>query len=463
MGKGAGKGGDAQAEKQQYSDTAPETNWRGQVVMAQGETLKKRLAKPLWTLYGQQIDLEAFAKVHPGGELHLRLGQGLDDCTKLYESYHIRNDKHHAVLRKWGVEPPPESVSVFHEDLKKMVAEYEKDVGTIKATWGHIALVSSFLVASLVFGYGWLMGSIPAMICFPLANWLLCVNSSHDASHSAFSHKPWVNNLVAWTAAPLFYLPTTWYGQHVISHHTNTNDEEYDMDLHHFHGTKVHPGGVTQATPVWKLSLQLHWMGATIAMSYIYPLQHFFAALAMLDIGAVGDDRRTPHFKHMKHWSFVEILEPLLLLAPWVYAYNYLDRPILFCTVPYVMSGMIFMCATQISHIQEATQLKETLDEPDWIKRQALTSLDYSVNSDLWRVLSGGLNTQALHHSLPPICSCHFTRMYPRFLEVCKKHKVEVAQEDTLRDALRGHWDYLAKLNNEELMSTLQHMHDHHD
>jgi hypothetical protein len=47
MGKGAGKGGDAQAEKQQYSDTAPETNWRGQVVMAQGETLKKRLAKPL--------------------------------------------------------------------------------------------------------------------------------------------------------------------------------------------------------------------------------------------------------------------------------------------------------------------------------------------------------------------------------------------------------------------------------
>lgn len=83
----------------------------------------------------------------------------------------------------------------------------------------------------------------------------------------------------------------------------------------------------------------------------------------------------------------------------------FLDRPILFCTYPYVVAGLLFMGATQISHIQEQCQAQKVLDEKDWIKRQAMTSLDYAVDSDLWRYLTGGLNTQALHHSLPPVCS----------------------------------------------------------
>lgn len=108
-------------------------------------------------------------------------------------------------------------------------------------------------------------------------------------------------------ATPLFYLPYCWYGQHVVSHHTHTNEEEFDLDLHHFHGTKVHPDGETPAklgpVPLWKVSLQAHWLLATIAMSYIYPLQHLAAAIGSalsgtpIDIATTGDSRRTPHFK----------------------------------------------------------------------------------------------------------------------------------------------------------------------
>ena len=43
--------------------------------------------KLVWRVHGVDYDLEAFAKAHPGGELALRLGQGID-ATQLLETYH---------------------------------------------------------------------------------------------------------------------------------------------------------------------------------------------------------------------------------------------------------------------------------------------------------------------------------------------------------------------------------------
>ena len=36
--------------------------------------MAKRLDAPKWIVYGQTLDLESFAREHPGGELALRLG-----------------------------------------------------------------------------------------------------------------------------------------------------------------------------------------------------------------------------------------------------------------------------------------------------------------------------------------------------------------------------------------------------
>lgn len=232
-GKGMGKGGRDQQASATDLDKDEAVNYRGQKILA-GEALEARLAKvrrpaspirfarlacfaclpapparraagcrrtltpapaipqPLWTLYGQTIDLEAFAKVHPGGELHLRLGQGVDACEKLYESYHVRNDKHHAVLKKWGVTAPKVSPvdshlwnaalteltaratqdpSPFHADLKKMVQDYEVEHGTIKATWLHCGIIASFGALTLLCAYGWAMGSLLGLVFLPFFSW----------------------------------------------------------------------------------------------------------------------------------------------------------------------------------------------------------------------------------------------------------------------------------------------------
>ena len=71
----------------------------------------------------------------------------------------------------------------------------------------------------------------------------------------------------------------------------------------------------------------------------------------------------------------------------WVYALN-------LALAPWGASSVLFMTATQISHIQEVCQQDLTLDEVCPYKRQALTSLDHSTRSNIGHFLTGGLNLQ---------------------------------------------------------------------
>ena len=63
----------------------------------------------------------------------------------------------------------------------------------------------------------------------------------------------------------------------------------------------------------------------------------------------------------------------------------------------------------------------------DFFRRQATTSLDYGIDSNVWRFLTGGLNVQSIHHVMPGVCSCHYTDLYPKFYALCRKHDCEPA------------------------------------
>ena len=57
---------------------------------------------------------------------------------------------------------------------------------------------------------------------------------------------------------------------------------------------------------------------------------------------------RVPLWAVRVHRSLSKTIEPIILLASVLYASLYLDRPVLFCTVPYIISGLTFMLFTQV-------------------------------------------------------------------------------------------------------------------
>ena len=103
--------------------------------------------------------------------------------------------------------------------------------------------------------------------------------------------------------------------------------------------------------------------------------------------------------------------------------------------------SVYFTVVTQVSHLQPDAQRAEIAvhdvqSQDTFLRGQVATSTDYSTSSYFWHILTTGLNAQSLHHSLPGICSCHFTQLYPAFDAICRKHKVEISRREHLGHAL---------------------------
>ena len=75
-------------------------------------------------------------------------------------------------------------------------------------------------------------------------------------------------------------------------------------------------------------------------------------------------------------------------------------------------------------------------------------AVDYSSDSYLWGVLTGGLNNQALHHTLPHVNSCHYAALHPKFERVCLEHGIKLAKRRCLWHAMKTSFGYVWNLNN---------------
>lgn len=146
------------------------------------------VAPHLWRIHGRSYDLSAFASQHPGGHAALALGRG-DDCTLLFESYHISSARHRSVLSRYlvdgdgtpisdsskAVSSDTQALSPFHRDALAMLRSHFSGQGRAahKAKAGHSALM--LLVVSLyaLSWIGWARGSLPAAVALPFLAWLV--------------------------------------------------------------------------------------------------------------------------------------------------------------------------------------------------------------------------------------------------------------------------------------------------
>mmetsp|Transcript_23293 Transcript_23293/g.60704 ORF Transcript_23293/g.60704 Transcript_23293/m.60704 type:complete len:343 (-) Transcript_23293:533-1561(-) len=203
----------------------------------------------LWVVHGRRYDLAPFRDVHPGGATALDLCRG-SDATRLFEQFHVMNDKHRKALKKFevreykrsesppGVEdtPPKDSErSAFHEALKDMLRRHFPDkYDGHKCTYQHAACLGATFAAYMVGWIGWWRGEVyTGVFLLGLCAWLIMANLAHDGSHHAVSRRPWINEISLLTSSPLLYSYGSWYQQHCASHHLETNDPDLDVDVQH--------------------------------------------------------------------------------------------------------------------------------------------------------------------------------------------------------------------------------------
>eukprot|EP00636_Phaeomonas_parva_P003541 CAMPEP_0118862098 /NCGR_PEP_ID=MMETSP1163-20130328/7412_1 /TAXON_ID=124430 /ORGANISM="Phaeomonas parva, Strain CCMP2877" /LENGTH=503 /DNA_ID=CAMNT_0006795965 /DNA_START=145 /DNA_END=1653 /DNA_ORIENTATION=- len=439
-----------------------------------------------WRIHGRDYDLTDFVDEHPGGRVSILLGKGVD-CTNLFESYHIFNEPRKR-LQKYAVgdkdEPVPEDPSEFHREFRQLLKDHFKGQGkwAHKAKWSHAALIGVALGVEFVSWYGWYTGQTWALLTLPLAAWIIMTNVAHDGSHFATSKHPIVNEWGLAMAAPFFYTNTSWYIQHVVSHHQETNQPGNDADLHHMPFSRWHRGVAHEGnfSGVGNLLWQvLAFTLSSVMLSVVHPFK--FAIWPMgeyLIYGGegmssvyFGNHKETPVPLHdgsgptelavmriggaltragymisrisldvtLWLWSLS------VLVLPW-YLHGVNGKALAFAIIPFVIASLFFMVVTQVSHVQEETQTNEIVNEPDFFKRQAMTSMDYSAPSNFARFWTGGLNMQSIHHVCPGLNSSHYTDIYPAFHALCVKHGCAPAKADNIVHALYKHLKYVYRL-----------------
>ena len=394
-----------------------------------------------WLLYGREYHLDSFLQHHPGGDLALLLGCGRD-ATHLFEQYHLRPAAAAAALAAHGGAPPPPPApgAAFHAEL--LAAARALPSGT-KATWAHTALCAAAGAASAACWAGWARGSVPALLLLPFSQWLLSVNVAHDAGHFAFSASPRANELLALLSSPLLYHTSHWYLQHNVSHHGHTNELGADIDLSHFAPwarlSRAAPWRALHAAQVAVVAAA--FCTACVAETLVFP---FLAPCKRRQLGeAAHVHARTRAAGALQLLASAAVLALPLLRQP-------LPAALCFALYPFVVTSLLFMCVTQVSHVQEAAQRPQPRGT-HWARAQVASSLDYCQGSPLVTFLTGGLNSQGLHHALPFLSSSRFVDFYPTYRAICARHGVALLETRGLGDSLGLFWAHIAALAQKEV------------
>ena len=346
----------------------------------------------MWTLYGTSVDLTEFAAIHPGGKDVLMNCRGMD-CTVLFEQYHLRSDRPMEYLKKFGVRVP--DLDPFYADLREEVRKLKTVKMPVNWLWAYGVVLATWV--------GWVQGNTFACLVLPWLNWLWVANVSHNASHYAVSSSVRANRVWAHTSCPLVYNTAVWDTNHVIYHHVHTN-EVNDVDLNV--GMRVHP---RQPACAYQ---HLGYMALALGASFALNFQRF-------------------------GWQW--------LGSAWVLLYPVASgKGWCFALYPFIMTSIIFVGITQVSHIQAEAQR----DRPyrHWTHAMVATSMDYSQSSKLWSFLTGGLNMQGLHHCIPHVNSIHYPGFYPTYRALCRKHGLAILEVPTWREAWREHWRHVTTM-----------------
>lgn len=270
----------------------------------------------------------------------------------------------------------------------------------------------------------------------------------HDANHGAYSHRPWVNNLLGLSLNIVGGNAFNWKMQHNVLHHTYTNIHDVDED--------ISPRGVLRLSPhgEWKP---------------FHRFQHFYAwffyGLMTLVWVLVKDYVRIVKYHRdglvKKQKANIATEWTILLLSKLIYAGYVFVIPLIilpitwwqlligFLVMHYV-AGFILAIIFQPAHVIDGTAYPlpdgEGRIDNSWAIHQLYTTTNFANNSRIFSWYVGGLNFQVEHHLFPGVCHVHYRKISAIVESTAREFGLPYKSERTFFDALRGHASLLKKL-----------------
>ena len=384
-------------------------------------------------------DVTGFLDKHPGGREQLLLAAGRD-VTHFFDSYHSKETRKLVAQKckyigemEESASSPPEYLEQdeFYTTLEERVKNYFKSNNLdpkvhVPFFCTSIAIVVATLglwymtILSVYNGYSLAIGSFLALLC-GFCSALVAFNS-HDISHFACTHKPWVWKLMSNIYCSVHGISAhVWYYQHMVGHHVHPNHDRLDPDV------------AAEKVDIWRVK-PFQIQAPHYAYQYIYlPLLLNLISIKMkiLDfrdfVARTDMIVNTPTFTQVItflatkaiHFTYRIVLPSFYISWPSLLLLNVLSE---------LVMGFWMGFVTQVNHLNTHALYPnpETSSfDMSWSEMQVMTTADYATESTLWNFLTGGLNSQVIHHLFPSILSVYYKELNPILVKTCVEFGVK--------------------------------------
>jgi linoleoyl-CoA desaturase len=341
--------------------------------------------------------------------------------------------------------------TAFYGELKRRVAAELQATGRRERDCPEMyrktaIIFTTFAAAYLVLvfaAHAWWQ-AVPLAIVLALSVVAIGFNVMHDASHQAYSDRPWLNRLMARSLDLVGGSSHFWRWKHVVFHHTFVNVIGYDTD--------INLAGLGRLTPHHPRAWFHRWQHLYVWLLYgamVIKWQLYDDYRLVLN-GRMGEHRVVrPEGRQLAVFFGGKAIFLLLAFALpltrhpfWVVAATYAFTA--------VVIGLVLGVVFQLAHCVEEADfpLDTTRGRIDkaWAAHQVETSVDFARGSRAAAWLLGGLNFQIEHHLFARICHVNYPAIAGVVEKTCAEFGVRYSHNPTVWSALRSHYRWLRRM-----------------
>lgn len=342
----------------------------------------------------------------------------------------------------------------FQVELRRRVDAYFRTSGRRQRDCPRMFLKSAMVIGWFTTSYLLLVfcaeawwQAVPLAISLGLAMAAVGFNIQHDGSHHAYSERPWINTLAAFTLDLIGVSSFVWHWTHNVVHHTYSNITGHDND--------IDLGPLARLSPHQKRRVFHRYQHWYIWLLYsLFTIKwHLFDDFCEVLLGRIGS-HRLPRLRIRDRIAFVAgkvISFSLTFGVPlWRHppAHVFLYYVMVSCVLGFTLS-VVF----QLAHCVEEADFplppgKSGRIETAWAVHQVQTTVNFSPRSRLAAWFLGGLNFQIEHHLLPRVCHVNYPELSSLVEGTCREFGVRYAVHASFRAALTSHYRWLRRMGN---------------
>ena len=341
--------------------------------------------------------------------------------------------------------------SPLYADLKARVAQYFNEGGRHPyggpRMWFKTACLlvftggfwTLFLLSSGAWWEAMLFG-VP--VALGVAGIGFCVQ--HDASHGAYSSRPWVNRLLARFIDVVGGSSFVWRTKHNVIHHTYPNLVGVDEDVDPPIAARFAPGQPWR--PIQRFQHLYIWpLYALLGLKWLW-----FDDFHRVASGVIGSRK----FRRPRGREWIILFGGKLAAIMWMLIIPMLVHGfwigLLFHIWFQAVSGSVMAIVFQCAHCVQEAEFPDVPTPRDarteWAVHQLNTTVDFARDRSLLTWYVGGLNYQAVHHLFPHVCHVHYPALSRVVEATCQDHGVRYRTNPTFWSAIRSHVAWLRQM-----------------